>query len=224
MPGRVDNHVAMELGCPVVELRQYTLHPGARETLVRLFEEHFIEGQEQHGMRIIGQFRDLDEPDRFVWIRGFADMDAGTRALEAFYSGPVWTQHRPAANAEAGFRFDPGRRPSRDGAETPAGAIVATIHHLDLPQAPDMVASLRSEPEDRDTAGSVRHRAGAERVPPPPRPRRRERARDLRLLPGRGRRPAGRRGAGGRARRAPPPPADPPIVPPSPPRGDMTWN
>ena len=85
--------------CPVVELRRYTLHPGARDTLVRLFDAHFVEGQERCGMRIIGQFRDLDDPDRFVWLRGFADMEARTRALEAFYGGPVWKEHGPAANA-----------------------------------------------------------------------------------------------------------------------------
>ena len=50
-------------------------------------------------MRVIGQFRDLDDPDRFVWLRGFTDMEARTRALEAFYGGPVWKEHGPAANA-----------------------------------------------------------------------------------------------------------------------------
>ena len=54
--------------CAVVELRQYTLHPGARDTLVRLFDAHFVESQERCGMRVIGQFRDLDDPDRFVWL------------------------------------------------------------------------------------------------------------------------------------------------------------
>jgi hypothetical protein len=78
-------------------------------------------------MRIIGQFRDLDHPDRFVWLRGFADMEARTQALEAFYGGPVWKEHGPAANATmvdhtdvlllkpvgetTGFRFDPRLRP-----------------------------------------------------------------------------------------------------------------
>jgi len=79
----------MECCCPVVELRQYRLHPGARDTLVRIFDEHFVESQERCGMCVIGQFRDLDNPDRFVWLRGFPDMGARTRALEAFYGGPV---------------------------------------------------------------------------------------------------------------------------------------
>ena len=65
----------MEQECPVVELRQYTTHPGTRDTLVRVFEQHLIEDQERCGMRVLGQFRDLGDPDRFVWLRGFADME-----------------------------------------------------------------------------------------------------------------------------------------------------
>ncbi|MBW8303388.1 MAG: NIPSNAP family protein, partial [Brevundimonas sp.] len=61
---------------PIVELRQYTLHPGQRDVLIDLFEREFVEGQESVGMTLIGQFRDLDNPGRFVWLRGFADMEA----------------------------------------------------------------------------------------------------------------------------------------------------
>ena len=39
-------------------------------------------------MTVIGQFRDLDNPDSFVWLRGFADMESRRKALGAFYSGP----------------------------------------------------------------------------------------------------------------------------------------
>lgn len=85
--------------CPVVELRQYTLHPGRRDDLVELFEREFVESQEALGMRLLGQFRDLDAPDRFVWLRGFSGMPARRTALEAFYGGPVWTAHRDRANA-----------------------------------------------------------------------------------------------------------------------------
>jgi hypothetical protein len=48
--------------CPIVELRQYTLYPGKRDVLIDLFDRTFIESQEVLGMRIIGQFRDLDNP------------------------------------------------------------------------------------------------------------------------------------------------------------------
>lgn len=84
--------------CPVIELRQYALKPGQRDTLIDLFDRRFIESQESADMTIVGQFRDRQRPDRFVWIRGFPDMASRHRALERFYTGPVWAAHRTAAN------------------------------------------------------------------------------------------------------------------------------
>ncbi len=86
-------------GSSIVELRQYTLHPGARDTLIELFEREFVTGQEAVGIAVGGRFRDLDDPDRFVWLRAFPDMESRRRSLEAFYGGPVWREHREAANA-----------------------------------------------------------------------------------------------------------------------------
>ncbi len=83
----------------VLELRRYTLHPGRRDVLIDVFDEWFVSGQEAAGMRIVGQFRDVDAPDAFVWLRGFASMEDRTAALEAFYGGPVWAAQRDAANA-----------------------------------------------------------------------------------------------------------------------------
>lgn len=83
----------------VFELRQYTLHPGKRDVLIDLFEREFLEPQETAGMRILGSFRDLDDPDRFVWFRSFPDMVRRKEALERFYGGPVWKANRDAANA-----------------------------------------------------------------------------------------------------------------------------
>src|SRR5438105_14047627 len=82
----------------VVELRQYTLKPGQRDVLVDIFERHFIEAQEEAGAHVIGHFRDLDHPDRFVWLRGFQDMPARKTALEAFYSSAAWNEQRDAVN------------------------------------------------------------------------------------------------------------------------------
>jgi hypothetical protein len=84
---------------PVLELRRYTLHPGRRDTLIELFERELLGPQEDCGMRMIGQFHDLDDPDQFVWLRGFPDMESRRRALSRFYDGPVWARHRDAANA-----------------------------------------------------------------------------------------------------------------------------
>ena len=83
----------------IVELRQYTLHPGRRDELIELFEREFVETQEACGMELLGTFRDLDAPDRFTWLRGFEDMPSRARALSEFYGGPAWRAHRDAANA-----------------------------------------------------------------------------------------------------------------------------
>ena len=86
-------------GCSVIELRQYEMQPGRRDELITLFEREFITTQEAVGLQVLGTFRDADAPDRFVWLRGFADMATRLAGLQAFYGGPVWQQHRTAANA-----------------------------------------------------------------------------------------------------------------------------
>jgi hypothetical protein len=135
--------------CPTVELRQYTMKPGRRDELIALFDEHFLEGQEKDGMRVIGQFTDRKRPDRFVWMRGFAGMEARRRALEAFYGGPIWATHRTAANDTmadssdvlvlkparpgSGVRLDLSDRPGPSAPLTPGGLVIATIYHFDAP-------------------------------------------------------------------------------------------
>ncbi len=47
----------------------------------------------------IGHYRDLDDPDSFVWFRGFADRETRLGGLEAFYTSRAWVDHRDAANA-----------------------------------------------------------------------------------------------------------------------------
>ncbi|MEP7452831.1 NIPSNAP family protein [Phyllobacterium sp. SB3] len=84
---------------PIIELRRYRLHPNKRDELIDIFDTHFLEGQERCGMKIIGQFRDMDDPDAFVWFRGFDNMQARDQALTGFYDGPVWCENRQAANA-----------------------------------------------------------------------------------------------------------------------------
>jgi hypothetical protein len=130
----------------VVELRRYALHPGERETLIELFDRELVEPQEAVGIRVLGQFRDLDDPDSFVWLRAFKDMTARRDALAAFYGGPVWRAHRGAANATmidsdnvlllrpaepaSGIALDSRRRPPPGAATAPPGMIAATICSL----------------------------------------------------------------------------------------------
>jgi quinol monooxygenase YgiN len=143
----------------VLELRQYTLKPGRRDELIALFEREFIESQEAEGMDVIGTFRDLDDPDRFVWLRGFPDMEARAKSLSAFYGGPVWKAHRNAANdtmidsdnvlllkpAWSGSGFVDGCTRATVGTTAlPAGMVTATICYFDTPVPNETVEVFRN--------------------------------------------------------------------------------
>ena len=141
---------------PIVELRRYTLHPGRRADLIELFDREFVESQEAVGIQVIGQFHDLDDPDQFVWLRGFNDMAAREHSLQAFYSGPVWKTHRDAANSTmidsdnvlllrpvhstSGFSLKNGNRPARGSHVHQDGIVVATIYYFTRPITSDFVS------------------------------------------------------------------------------------
>ena len=144
--------------CPIVELRQYTLNPGKRDVLINLFDREFVESQEALGMKVIGQFRDLDNPDRFVWLRGFRDMPSRVQALKDFYGGPVWKAHRETANATmidsdnvlllhpanptSGSSLGNKARPRVGSAGSRSELIVATIYYFDAPVDAGFVESF----------------------------------------------------------------------------------
>ncbi|MDG4883080.1 NIPSNAP family protein [Mesorhizobium sp. WSM4884] len=169
---------AARLASPVVELRQYTLKPGQRETLIALFDREFVETQEATGMTVIGQFRDLDRPDMFVWLRGFEDMETRKNALTAFYEGPVWAEHRDAANATmidsddvlllkpawrgAGLDLSGLQRPSVMEAGKPsqdaglAGIVEISIHHMRAGTEASFAERFRTEAVPQLAANGAR--------------------------------------------------------------------
>jgi hypothetical protein len=148
---------------PIVELRQYALHRGQRDVLIGLFDREFVETQEAVGMKVIGQYRVLDDPDTFTWVRGFPDMPRRARALKAFYDGPVWAKHRDAANATmidsdnvlllrparpgSSFLLDP-ERPPPESTRIPDGIVVATIYYLGERDPTELAATLEADLAD----------------------------------------------------------------------------
>jgi hypothetical protein len=169
----VSRHARPSGWSPIVELRQYTLHPGRRDTLIDLFDSELVETQEAVGMKVIGQFRDLDDPDRFVWLRGFEDMAGRARSLTEFYGGPVWAANREAANATmidtgnvlllrparpgSAFALE-GDRPSRNGSEErDRGFVEATVIALDAPAERTEIVSHF----ERAVAPTLRDRGGS---------------------------------------------------------------
>jgi hypothetical protein len=127
----------------VVELRRYALRPGQRDRLVELFDANFVESQESVGIDVIGQFRDLDDPDVFTWVRGFQNMEERARGLTDFYGGETWHAHSRAANAtmvdsDNVLLLRPPRPDSafllpacREEADASTGYVAAVILHLE---------------------------------------------------------------------------------------------
>jgi len=159
--------------CPIVELRQYTLHPGQRDVFIDLFDREFIETQEAEGMRILGQFRDLDNPNRFVWLRGFSDMPGRARALGAFYGGSAWKAHGKAANATmvdvdnvlllrplrptSGFSLEKLQRLAPGSTDVPKRLVIGTIYYFDESPSNDFIDFFEREvaPLLRDAGASI---------------------------------------------------------------------
>lgn len=124
---------------PVLELRQYKIIPGRRDAFINLFEREFVDSQEALGIRMLGTFRNLDDPNRFTWLREFPNMSERAKALNAFYFGPVWAAHRNEANPmlddnDNVLLLRPSSKTAdlgnveRDGRS--AGLVVATVHYL----------------------------------------------------------------------------------------------
>jgi len=136
----------------VIELRRYTLHPGKRDALIALFDRNLVDPQEAAGMRVLGEFRETNNPDRFLWLRGFRDMQSRAEGLSAFYGGPVWKANRNAANAtmidsdnvlllrpvdaRSGFSL-PKERPPANAAQPATSLVVANIYLLAAPVEDD---------------------------------------------------------------------------------------
>ncbi|MET0339284.1 MAG: NIPSNAP family protein [Caulobacter sp.] len=151
----------------VVELRQYVMHPDKRDALIDLFDRAFIEPQEAAGMSVIGQFRNLDDPDSFVWLRGFADMEARRKALEAFYGGAVWQANREAANATlidndnvlllkpTAEGFDLDQRGPVDATGDGPGFLAVHIHNLKAPADAAFVRFFRAQVEPMLQAAGI---------------------------------------------------------------------
>lgn len=168
------------MDCGIVELRRYALHPDAREALIELFDRELVETQEDVGMHVLGQFRDLDDADAFVWLRGFSDMRARRQALEAFYGGPVWKRHARAANATmvdsdnvlllrplSGLELDAAGRPAPGSTGSGPGLLVLTIYPLAESTAGDFPGffARKLEPALRSAGVSVLATYATERSP-----------------------------------------------------------
>ena len=74
----------------IVEVRSYRITPGRREEFLEFFEKRSIPALQSHGMKVVGPFVDLENPNKFVWLRCFPSLEERDRMKKEFYEGDLW--------------------------------------------------------------------------------------------------------------------------------------
>ena len=74
----------------IVEVRSYRIKPGHREEFIEFFEKRSVPALRSHGMKVLGPLLDLENPNKFVWLRSFPSLDERDRMKNAFYEGELW--------------------------------------------------------------------------------------------------------------------------------------
>jgi hypothetical protein len=52
-----------------------------------MFETRAVPAQRKYGIKITGPFLDVENPNKFVFLRSFPSLEERDRMKEAFYSG-----------------------------------------------------------------------------------------------------------------------------------------
>jgi hypothetical protein len=74
----------------IIEMRTYTLKPGTREAFLKIFRAKSIPAHDEIGMKIIGPFLSIENPDVFFFMRGFPDLASREPMKAKFYEGELW--------------------------------------------------------------------------------------------------------------------------------------
>src|SRR5256712_12342570 len=80
----------------IVEVRKYTIKPGLRARFIDFFETRAVPAQRGVGMGILGPLLDLENPDVFIWLRGFPSLEERERMKTTFYEGELWLKELEA--------------------------------------------------------------------------------------------------------------------------------
>ncbi len=76
----------------IVEVRSYRITPGKRDEFVDLFKQRSIQALQAHGMKVVGPLIDLENPNKFLFLRGFPSMEDLRRMKDEFYGGRLWKE------------------------------------------------------------------------------------------------------------------------------------
>gem|GEM_PF-410360 len=76
----------------IVEMRTYKTKPGMRARFIEIFLSKAVPAHDEIGMKILGPFLAVDDPDTLFFMRGFPDMASRDPLKAQFYEGELWKQ------------------------------------------------------------------------------------------------------------------------------------
>jgi hypothetical protein len=74
----------------IIEMRTYKLKPGLRGKFLEIFRTKSMPAHAEIGMKILGPFLSVEDPDTFFFMRGFPDLPSREPMKARFYEGELW--------------------------------------------------------------------------------------------------------------------------------------
>ena len=74
----------------IIEMRTYKTKPGRRSQFLEIFRSKSVPAHTEIGMKILGPFLSVEDPDTFFWMRGFPDIPSREPMKTKFYEGELW--------------------------------------------------------------------------------------------------------------------------------------
>jgi heme-degrading monooxygenase HmoA len=74
----------------IIEMRTYKTKPGKRAEFIEIFRSKSVPAHAEIGMKILGPFLSVEDPDTFFFMRGFPDLDSREPLKAKFYEGDLW--------------------------------------------------------------------------------------------------------------------------------------
>ncbi len=74
----------------IIEMRTYKTKPGKRAEFLDVFRTRSMPAHAEIGMRILGPFVSVEDPDQFFFMRGFPNLASREPMKAKFYEGLLW--------------------------------------------------------------------------------------------------------------------------------------
>jgi NIPSNAP protein len=90
----------------IIEMRTYRIKPGQRDRFLAIFRSKSMPAHAEIGMKILGPFLSVEDPDTFFFMRGFPDIASREPMKARFYEGELWKRELEAVLMPMIDRYD----------------------------------------------------------------------------------------------------------------------